>query len=101
MNEIEKFIKGFSEFGESVVRCFTKGNCYWFAYILHTRFSDSRIVINNLENHFACQIENDIYDITGKCTDTYIGTWEDWESYQRLDSAHSKCIIDCCVNKVR
>lgn len=101
MNEVEKFIIKFNLFGKQVKKCFTEGNCYWFAHILHTRFPGSYIMINNVENHFACKIEDELYDITGKCADKYKGEWVDWNYYQMADPTHSKRIIECCIEKVR
>ena len=97
MNEVEKFISYFNRFGEQVVECFTVGNCYWFSHILHTRFPQSELMINNVENHFACKIGDDIYDITGKCNDSYEGEWEYWEEYQKVEPIQAERVTDYCI----
>lgn len=101
LNEIEKFIIKFSLYGKQVKLCFTERNCYWFAYILHARFPNSKIMLNTLESHFACNINGELYDITGKCTDKYAGEWVDWDEYQMTDSVHSARLLETCINNGR
>ena len=98
-SNVEKFINEFNKYGEQVINCFTEGNCYWFAHILHTRFPNSVIMINNVINHFACNIDGNLYDITGKCDNTYEGSWENWNEYQNLEPIKSERIIQYCVDK--
>ena len=97
--EVCQFIKEFSQFGEQVIRCFTDGNCYWFAYILHTRFPESKIMINNVQGHFACSIDDKLYDITGGIGSVYDERWEDWYLYQKEEPTHSKRIKRDCIDK--
>lgn len=75
--EVLNFIKAFTDFGTPVKECFTCGNCYWFAYILHSRFPGSSIVYDVVANHFACQICGKVFDITGDVTKQY--HWDFWE----------------------
>ena len=98
MNEINKFIKAFNSYGEQVIKCFTESNCYWFAYILKSQFNGD-IVYNPIIHHFACKIDEHIYDITGDCTEEYHVGWVDWFEYLQIDPVHSKRLIQCCINK--
>ena len=94
-----RFIRDFKRFDTGqVTRTFTNGYCYWFAFILHTRFPDSEIVYYNAGNHFACKIRNRIFDITGDITDRGL-FFESWEEYQKVEPAESKRIIKYCVDK--
>ena len=58
------FIKKFSDFGNQVVECFTKGNCFWFATVLAMEFA-GEIYYDPIVGHFATMIDGVIYDITG------------------------------------
>lgn len=44
---------------------FLNGNCYWFAYILITRFPSLEIYYLPIEGHFVAGDGNDFYDWTG------------------------------------
>ena len=63
------FIKKFSDFGNQVVECFTKGNCFWFAMVLAMEF-DGVIYYDPIVGHFATMINGVIYDITGAVENT-------------------------------
>ena len=97
--EILDFIKHFSSFGEQVVDCFSNGNCFWFAEILRRRFPNSYIVYNSLENHFACSIDCNIYDITGVICHVYENQskWYPWRHYIKYDPTHAKRIQRDCI----
>ena len=41
------------------------GNCYWFAYILKTRFPFLEICYLPIEGHFVCSDGDNFYDWTG------------------------------------
>ena len=41
------------------------GNCYWFAHILHTRFSILEIYYLPIEGHFICGDGKNFYDWSG------------------------------------
>ena len=58
------FIKKFSDFGNQVVECFTKGNCFWFAMVLAMEFA-GEIYYDPIVGHFATMINGVMYDITG------------------------------------
>ena len=96
------FIDGFSNHGDrkEVIECFTLGYCFWFAYILHGRFSSETkcaIMYDDIENHFGCRIDNKVYDITGDVTNQY--DWVEWTSIKDKDINHWKHIIRDCVKK--
>ena len=78
---------------EQVYDAFLHGGCYWFAYILRARFG-GEIMIDLVENHFACLIDGRVYDITGDVTEGY--HWQSWDSYD--DDIHKKRIDEYCIN---
>lgn len=49
---------------------FTSGACYWFASILNTRFPDTNIVYDPTQNHFAVELDGEVFDVTGKVLET-------------------------------
>ena len=61
---ILRFIKKFSDFGNQVVHCFTKGNCFWFAMVLGMEFA-GKIYYDPIVGHFATMVNGAMYDITG------------------------------------
>ena len=66
---ILRFIKKFSDFGNQVVECFTKGNCFWFAMVLAMEFA-GEIYYDPIVGHFATMINGVLYDITGVVENT-------------------------------
>ena len=66
---ILQFIKKFSDFGNQVVECFTKGNCFWFAMVLAMEFA-GEIYYDPIVGHFATMIDGVMYDITGAVKNT-------------------------------
>ena len=66
---ILRFIKKFSDFGNQVVECFTKGNCFWFAMVLAMEFA-GEIYYDPIVGHFATMIDGVMYDITGAVENT-------------------------------
>ncbi len=66
---ILRFIKKFSDFGNQVVECFTKGNCFWFAMVLAMEFA-GKIYYDPIVGHFATMIDGAMYDITGVVENT-------------------------------
>ena len=63
------FIKKSSDFGNQVVECFTKGNCFWFAMVLAMEFA-GEIYYDPIVGHFATMIDGVMYDITGVVENT-------------------------------
>ena len=87
MPDVLMFIGRFSNDGrrerEQVRDAFLFGGCWWFAYILKTRFEKEypcEIVVDYVSNHFACRINGSVYDITGRRADS--GEWERWDDCQ-------------------
>lgn len=78
---------------EDTIVTFTQGCCYWFAFVLHTRFPQSEIMYDPIENHFVTRIENRLYDITGEVTGTY--KVMSWDTYP--DEIEQKRIIRDCI----
>ena len=70
MEEVANFLKRFHAF-DNIDDVFTLGCCYWFAHILYFRFPHSRIMYDQVVNHFGTEIDGRIYDITGDVTDKY------------------------------
>ena len=65
-----------------VIDCFSKGCCYWFAYILFMRFwhepYHAELMYDEIENHFGCKVGGSVYDITGDVTEKH--RWKPWFS---------------------
>lgn len=97
---IEDFIAHFSDYGYDVLRCFTTGNCYWFARILYERFgaafNHGEIVYHPIENHFAYRDNRTgyVYDITGMIDGT---NFVPWAQYATEDGLHTQRLIDQCI----
>lgn len=79
-----------------VLDAFLFGCCWWFAFILKTRFEHEypcEIVVDYIANHFACRINGNVYDITGLRSDD--GEWERWDDCN--DAALRKRITEDCI----
>jgi len=95
--DVLDFINSFRQFGDAVEDCFTSGNCFWFAYILSTRF-DGAITYDVVANHFGCRISGITYDIRGDVSEDY--EWEDWEFLvQNYDPLVIQRIYRDCIYK--
>ena len=96
---VERFIRDFKCFDSGeVTRTFTNGYCYWFAFILHTRFPNSEIVYYSAGNHFACKIGNHVFDITGDITHQN-HFFESWEEFKKIEPLESARITKYCIDK--
>ena len=98
--EILNFIKRFQN--EGTIKTFTEGCCYWFARILDERFnfdsSESGIMYNEINNHFATAIGIDLYDITGYLGDIRnLNNWEYWYDFIRKDDLLTERIYRDCI----
>lgn len=93
-NQVISFINHFSSFGQPVIDCFTRGNCYWFASLLKERFPDGEIVYNIVDNHFGWRRAGMTYDITGAIDGS---GFINWNEYQKIDPLHCSRIIHDCV----
>lgn len=92
-NSIKNFLSAF-HLSNDVETVFTQGCCYWFAWILHTRFPESRIMYDEVYGHFVTEINGRLYDITGDVTDTYSATpWDEMPD----DDPHKHRIIRDCI----
>lgn len=96
MNRIESFIKQFRDLGAE--NCFSNGMCYWFAFILNSRFPGGEIMYDEIANHFGCEICGRVYDITGDVTDTY--NWVPWLKFIYKDVALTKRLFRDCILKL-
>ena len=98
---IEDFIRQFRDFGNDVVYCFNSGMCFHFAWILKARFGPGpEVVYDPIINHFACQIDGRIYDITGDITDDCDYKWETWATFKQKDQKETMRIVRDCVWKI-
>ncbi len=98
--DVLMFIGRFSNDGlqerVQVIDTFLFGCCWWFAFILKSRFEREypcEIVVNYVANHFACRINGSVYDITGRRADD--GKWERWDDC--TDDALKERIIEQCI----
>ena len=103
-DEVLDFIEQFNGSGKdkTVIELFSCGMCFWFAYTLHGRFSlhkeaNSEIVYDEVENHFGCAINGQVYDITGNVTGQY--NWKPWIKVWSEDPVHAKRIQYECILK--
>lgn len=95
MTEINQFINHFHSISKNgnITDVFTCGCCYWFAFILCTRFN-ATMMYDPIMNHFAARIGNRIYDITGDVTDKYqMGEWDKFD-----DELEKQRIVDYCID---
>ena len=90
LNFIERF-----HLDDGVDIVFTRGCCYWFAAILCERFPEqSRLMYDQIENHFVVEIEGRLYDITGDVTDEYdVTPWDELDD----DLLKRRIIRDCIM----
>ena len=98
---IENFIQQFRQFGTDVVDCFSCGMCFHFAWILKARFGPgAETVYDPVINHFACRIDDRIYDISGDITDNAEYKWETWATFKGKDQKETMRIVRDCVGKI-
>ena len=89
---ILRFIKKFSDFGNQVVECFTKGNCFWFATVLAMEFA-GEIYYDPIVGHFATMIDGVMYDITGVIENT--GDFVSLEEIRKDELLWARLQRDC------
>lgn len=94
-----KFISKFMANGqrEQVIDTFSNWCCYWFAQILYNRFEREDYLWHKcymaydiIANHFACNIDGRVFDITGDVTDQY-----DWKDLSHISDDY--CAVDRVV----
>ena len=100
---VMKFIARFTNNSQKqeVIDTFSCGCCYWFADILWNRFcfdaEECTVLYDPVINHWACQIDGIVYDITGFITsDEY--QWEPWVEFQYQDELLTKRLYRDCIN---
>lgn len=100
---VMEFIARFTNNGyrQEVIDTFSCGCCYWFADILWNRFTleaeECTVLYDPIINHWACQIDGIVYDITGVITsDEY--QWEPWVEFQYKDELLTKRLYRDCIN---
>ena len=89
------FIKQFRDLGAE--NCFSNGMCYWFAATLRMRFNGEHchLMYAEIDNHFGCEIDGVVYDITGDVTNNY--DWKPWFVIEQYDRAlYRRLLRDCC-----
>ena len=98
MSSIERFIARFrgSETAPYIEEQFMNGCCYWFAFVLYTRFSGSKIMYSDHQNHFATKINGVLYDIRGAVSDPE--DYVPWEDFKSIDSSHTANLVRNCIN---
>ena len=90
------FIKKFQT--PETIEIFTKGMCFWFAFILENRFKhEAYIMYAPIDNHFMVRYKGRLYDITGDVTDKYKKVIP-WNSDQ-VDFLERERIIKYCIYK--
>ena len=92
------FIKQFRDLGAK--NCFSNGMCYWFSAILRMRFNDEHchMMYDEIANHFGCEINGRVYDITGDVTNIY--DWTPWYNIEMRDRLLYNRILRDCRDKI-
>lgn len=112
MDEVYDEVTGFiweflrrTRYKQEVLDSFLYGNCYWFAHILQKRFEKYKPVImyDMVQNHFATQIGDRVYDISGDVTSEFWDGvraikyfWIVWDEYD--GGSHRDRITRECIN---
>ena len=76
---------------------FLNGLCYWFSYILKTRFPNGIICYDPIGGHFYCVIEDAAYDVSGEVELPPKAII--WDTYKFVDDAHYQRIVRQCILK--
>lgn len=98
---ILKFIKNFQN--EGTVKTFTEGCCYWFAHTLyswcefHEEKPQHRMMYNQIDGHFACEINGELFDITGQIERTK--EWEPWIDWCLKEPVYRETVVRDCILK--
>ena len=104
--KVLKFIAKFTNNGQKqeVIDTFSCGCCYWFASILWDRFSldddveECTILYDPIINHWACQINGIVYDVTGMIPVDAEYRWEEWNEFMYSDILLTKRLYRDCIN---
>ena len=87
--DVLDFIKQF----ESAQKLLLEGRCYWFAVILKERF-DGQLMYNQIMNHWACLIDNQLYDASGAVVNT---CYEEWPGSIIDDTTYYNRLVKQCI----
>ena len=92
-SEVSGFLKRFHTDAD-IDGVFTNGCCYWFAYILFTRFlrEGAEIVYDPIKGHFGTRIYGRVFDITGDVTDDHF-----WVPFKEMDASQKKRVERDCI----
>ena len=92
------FIKHFQNDG--TIDVFMNGCCYWFAFILYSRFigAGAEIWYNEVTGHFATKICEKLYDIRGEIDSTEDG-WIAFDEYRVEEPAYTRVLARDCILK--
>ena len=71
------------------------GNCYYFAIILKARFPQAIILYDVINGHFVVDIDNKLYDWSGKISDN--SKYVIWDQMDNYDSLVKERIIRDCI----
>lgn len=99
--KVINFINHFTDNNKrkEVIECFSFGCCYWFAEILFRRFCNDyrcRIMYDPIMNHWGCEVDRVVYDITGNVNEKYKWVW--WNNYAFEESYHAERLYRDCIN---
>lgn len=100
-DDILDFIKNFQN--EGTIKTFTEGCCFWFALILDEWCkclpvrTQHRIMYNQVDGHFACEINCDLYDITGRLD--YNDNWVPWADWYMSEPSYREVVVRDCILK--
>ena len=92
------FIKHFQN--EGTIDVFMNGCCYWFAFILYTRFlhNGATMMNNEITGHFATMIDGRLYDIAGEIKEID-SNWTSFDEYCIKEPVYLQTIIRDCILK--
>lgn len=104
--KVLKFIARFTNNSQKqeVIDTFSCGCCYWFADILWNRFcldddvEECTVLYDPVINHWACQINGIVYDITGMIPIDAEYNWEVWVDFMYQDELLTKRLYRDCIN---
>lgn len=92
-SEVDDFLKRFHT-SKDIDEVFTKGCCYWFAFVLSRRFPEGRIMYDQINNHFTTEINGSLYDITGDVTGKYsVEPWDELNDELLKNRLARDCIM--------
>lgn len=103
--DILEFIRKFrtsTKDDDAIVELFTQGYCFWFAFILVTRFKGGKIYYNDLDNHYVMMLDGYFYDIRGELniSEDEKRYYIDWEEYKAKDKYHTMVLYRDCILKL-